>query len=66
MKLSIHICETQAGVFQATCPALPGCKSSGHSRQEAREKLDEAIRGYMAALNNFVPENLHHEVVEAS
>jgi len=64
VKLCIHICQTRDGFFQATCPALPGCKSCGHSRQEAREKLDEAIRCYMAALNNFVPENLHNEVVE--
>jgi predicted RNase H-like HicB family nuclease len=38
--------------------------SKGNSRREARERLDEAIRGYMAAMNNFVPEHLSSEVVE--
>jgi len=66
VKLCICIREKQEGVFLATCPDLPGCKSCGHSPQEARDKIDEAIRGYMAAMNNFVPENLHHEVVEPS
>ena len=64
MRLSIRIVQTQEGVWMATCPTLPGCKGYGHTREEAQDKIDEAIRGYMAALNNFVPETLQHEVVE--
>jgi predicted RNase H-like HicB family nuclease len=37
----------------------------GGTREEAREKLNEAILGYVASLNNFVPENLGPELVEA-
>jgi hypothetical protein len=33
--------------------------------EQAREKLDEAIRGYVAAVNDFVPATLLEEVVEA-
>jgi len=33
--------------------------------EEAQRRLDEAIRGYIAAVSNFVPEKLTHEVVEA-
>ncbi|MFW6133921.1 MAG: type II toxin-antitoxin system HicB family antitoxin [Planctomycetota bacterium] len=47
----------------ATCPSLPGCQSRGATREEAEHNLEEAIRGYMAAVNNFVPEHVDHEVV---
>ena len=64
MKICIHIVKNENGGFTAVCPSLPGCVSRGRTRQQAREKLDEAIRGYIAAVNNFVPENLAHQVVE--
>ena len=64
MKLCVRIIRDNRG-FTALCPSLPGCVSRGSTRNEARENLDEAIRGYIAALNNFVPERLDHEVVEA-
>lgn len=64
MKLCVRIDENEQGRFTARCPSLPGCVSSGETRQEACEKLDEAIRGYIAAVSNFVPENVTHEVVE--
>ena len=64
MKLSIRILRNETGGFSAVCPSLPGCKSCGQTRDEAREKLDEAIRGYIAAVSNFVPEHLEQEVVE--
>ena len=35
------------------------------SFEEARKALDDAIRGYIAAVSNFVPENVVEEVVEA-
>jgi predicted RNase H-like HicB family nuclease len=38
--------------------------SRGRTREEAKEKLDEAIRGYIAAVGNFVPERVIHEVME--
>ena len=44
---------------------LPGCISRGNTSQEAEERLDEAIRGYIAAVNNFVPEQLDREVIYA-
>ncbi len=64
MKLCIHIVRDETGEYMGVCPSLPGCMSRGHTRRQAREKLDEAIRGYIAAVSNFVPENLEHEVVE--
>jgi hypothetical protein len=38
--------------------------SRGQTRREAQEKLEDAIRGYIAAVSNFVPEQIQ-EVVEA-
>ncbi len=64
MKLSVRIVADEKGGYTAICPTLPGCMSRGSTRQEARDKLDEAIRGYFAAVNNFVPEHLPPEVIE--
>jgi len=64
MNLSVRIIENDHGGFTAICPTLPGCMSTGKTRTEAREKLTEAICGYFAAVNNFVPENLPREIIE--
>ena len=34
----------------AECPSLPGCISQGLTREEALRNIQEAIRGYVAAL----------------
>ena len=67
MKLSIRIRHNESGGYTATCPSLPGCVCRGGSREEACERIDKAICGYIAAVSNFVPENLARdvEVVEA-
>ena len=43
----------------AECPSLPGCVSQGKSKEEAIDNIKEAIKGYVAALeedNLPVPE----------
>lgn len=64
MKLSVRVFRNEQGGFTALCPSLPGCMCQGETRDEAYEKLDDAIRGYIAAVNNFVPDNVIREVVE--
>ena len=65
MKVCVRIVQDDRGGYTARCPSLPGCMSHGDTRQEACKKLDEAIRGYVAAINNFVPERLVvNEVME--
>ena len=64
MKLCVRIHKNEVGRFTAQCPSLPGCMCFGTTRQEAGDKLEEAIRGYIAAVSNFVPEELTQEVVE--
>lgn len=34
--------------FSAVCPALPGCASAGETEDEARHKIEEAIKLYLA------------------
>ncbi len=39
-----------AGYWVAECPSLPGCISQGKTKAEAILNIQEAIRGYIAAL----------------
>jgi predicted RNase H-like HicB family nuclease len=53
------------GYWVAECPSLPGCISQGKTREEAIVNIREAIRGYIAALeedNLPVPEE-HFETL---
>jgi predicted RNase H-like HicB family nuclease len=65
MKLTVRIFDNERGGYTAVCPSLPGCCCHGVTRQEAKDRLDEAIRGYIAAVSNFVPETVIQESVEA-
>lgn len=38
------------GYWVAECPSLPGCISQGTTKEETVENVKEAIRGYVAAL----------------
>jgi len=38
------------GYWVAECPGLPGCVSQGKTREEATQNIQEAIQGYLAAL----------------
>jgi predicted RNase H-like HicB family nuclease len=40
------------GYWIAECPSLPGCVSQGKTREEAAQNIKEAIRGYVAALED--------------
>jgi predicted RNase H-like HicB family nuclease len=55
------------GYFVAEVPSLPGCISQGKSKEEALINIREAIRVYIAALqddNISVPEE-HFDVLVA-
>jgi predicted RNase H-like HicB family nuclease len=66
MKLCIKILRNDRGSFTAICSSLPGCMMDGETPEQAKERLDEAIRGYLAAVGNFCPAHLVEEVVEAA
>ena len=40
------------GFWVAKCLSLPGCVSQGRSREEAISNINEAIQGYIAALED--------------
>ena len=63
MRLCVRIRKDDHGKVVASCPSLPGCVCIGQTEQQARENLQDAIRGYLASVNNFVPEQIH-EVLE--
>ena len=47
-QVVIHAGED--GYWVAECPSLPGCISQGETREQAITNIREAIRGYIAAL----------------
>ena len=52
----------------AECPSLPGCVSQGKTKEEAAQNIKEAIRGYVAALEEdglAVPEERFEVLVVA-
>jgi predicted RNase H-like HicB family nuclease len=65
MKLSIQVIANQTGTFTAFCPALPGCVSQGATQEEATSRLAEVVRGYIAAVSNFVPDQIEYELCAA-
>jgi predicted RNase H-like HicB family nuclease len=46
----VIIYSGEDGYFIAECPSLAGCISQGQTREEAVVNIKEAIRGYIAAL----------------
>lgn len=56
------------GFWVAECSSLPGCVSQGETREEAITNIKEAIRGYIAALEEDrlpVPEERFEALVVA-
>jgi len=56
------------GYWVAECASLPGCLSQGRTRAEALDNIREAIRGYVAALEEDglpVPEERFDTLVVA-
>ena len=64
MRVCVRSRQDERGGFVASCPSLPGCITVGQTEQQARESLQRAIRGYLASVNNFVPEHIH-QVLES-
>jgi len=44
--------------YEASCPALPGCKVVGRSLPEARRRLSLAVQGYLRHLEVALPREL--------
>lgn len=64
----VIIFRGEDGYRVAECPSLPGCVSQGKTKEEAVGNIREAIRGYIAALEEdklAVPEERFDAVLMA-
>lgn len=64
----VIIFRGEDGYWVAECPSLPGCLSQGKTKEEAVANIREAIRGYIASLeedNLAVPEERFEAVLMA-
>lgn len=53
MKYKILLEQTEEG-YSVSCPGLPGCWSQGETEEEAVENIQDAIREYLAAIDDLV------------
>ena len=65
MKYKVVLHESEEG-FAVSCPGLPGCWSQGVTEAEAIENIQDAIREYLAAVDEVVTEGQVREVEVAA
>lgn len=53
MKYKIRLERTEEG-YSVSCPGLPGCWSQGETEEEAVQNIQDAIREYLAAVDELV------------
>jgi predicted RNase H-like HicB family nuclease len=49
MRYKVVLKRSEEG-YSVSCPGLPGCWSQGSSEEEALENIQDAIREYLAAV----------------
>lgn len=42
--------DSKGQAYHVSVPALPGCITHGHTREEALDRIQEAIRGHIKGL----------------
>ena len=63
MRYKIVLRKSEEG-YSVSCPGLPGCWSQGDTETEALENIQDAIREYLAAVNDLQQETPEAEVRE--
>ena len=53
MNYKVVVHESEEG-FSVSCPGLPGCWSQGETEKEALENIQDAIREYLATIDDLV------------
>jgi predicted RNase H-like HicB family nuclease len=53
VKYKVVVHESEEG-FSVSCPGLPGCWSQGATEAEALENIQDAIREYLAAIDDLI------------
>jgi len=61
MKYKVVLLESEEGI-SVTCPGLPGCWSQGESEEAALENIADAIREYLAAINESLEDAQVREI----
>ena len=61
MKYKIALYKSDEG-YSVSCPGLPGCWSQGATEDEALENIQDAIKEYLAAVDELVQEGELREV----
>ena len=65
MEFAVRIAGPLGGAYRAWCPALPGCAVYGHSRHEARDRIRQAVSGYLEHLDVVLPRELARRTTPA-
>ncbi len=55
MKYKVVLQRSEEG-YSVSCPGLPGCLSQGQTEEEAIENIRDAIREYLEAVRDTLPE----------
>ncbi|MCA1607304.1 MAG: type II toxin-antitoxin system HicB family antitoxin [Acidobacteria bacterium] len=53
MNYKVRLQKSEEG-YSVSCPGLPGCWSQGDTEEEALENIQDAIREYLAAVDELV------------
>jgi predicted RNase H-like HicB family nuclease len=61
MRYKVTLHRTEEGI-SVSVPALPGCWSEGDTEEEALENIRDAIREYLAALEDRIKDAEVREV----
>lgn len=51
MRYKVALRKSEEG-YSVSCPALPGCWSQGETEEEAIDNIQDAIREYLAAVED--------------
>jgi len=61
MRYKVAVQHSEEG-FSVSCPGLPGCWSQGATEKEALENIQDAIREYLAAIEESLKSDEVREV----
>ena len=53
MNYKVRLRKSEEG-YSVSCPGLPGCWSQGETEEEALENIQDAIKEYLAAVDELV------------
>ena len=63
MRYKIVLQKSEEG-YSVSCPGLPGCWSQGSTEAEALENIQDAIREYLAAVEDLLEDTPDAEIRE--